>query len=66
MSKTELMQKGYAKSGTIPEEVDYALEVSRNENNKRNDCVEDEGWRGSTPAHVSHGQDVWLKEKEHF
>lgn len=60
------MQKSYAKSVTIPEVVDYGLEVSRNENNKRKDGVENEGRRGSTPVHVSHGQDLWLKDKEHF
>lgn len=47
-----------------PEEVDYALEISRNEHNEGDDSGEDKSWRGSEAPHMGHGQDVWLKEKQ--
>lgn len=46
-----------------PEEVDYALKISRNEHNEGDDGSKDKSWRGSEAAHMSHGQDVWLKKQ---
>lgn len=38
-----------------PEEVDYALKISRNEYNEGDDSGEDESWRGSETPYVGHG-----------
>lgn len=47
-----------------PEEVDYALKISRNEHNEGDDSGENKSWRGSEAPHMGHGQDVWLKEQQ--
>lgn len=49
-----------------PEEVDYALKISRNEHNEGDDGGEDKSWRGSEAAHMGHGQDVRLKEQQYI
>lgn len=48
-----------------PEEVDYALKISRNEHNEGDDGGKDKSWRRSEATHMGHGQDVWLKEQQH-
>lgn len=45
-----------------PEEVDYALKISRNEYNEGDDSGEDKSWRGSETPYVGHGQDARLKK----
>lgn len=45
----------------VPEEVDNALEVSRDEHHQGDDCGEDESRQRGQPPNVRHRQDIWLK-----
>lgn len=49
-----------------PEEVYYALKISRNEHNEGDDGGEDKSWRRSEAPHMGHGQDVRLKEQQYI
>lgn len=49
---------------TSPEVVDYALKVSRDQHHQRDDGGEDQRWRWSQPANVSHGEDIRLQETD--
>lgn len=46
-----------------PEEVNYSLEVPRDEHNKSDDGGENESWRRSEASNMGHGQDARLKEQ---
>ena len=46
-----------------PEVVDDTLEVSRDEHQQGDDSGEDQRWRWSQSADVSHGQNIWLQNK---
>lgn len=49
------------KAWPLPEIVDDALEVSRDQHDQGDDGGEDEGWRRSQSADVSHRQDARLQ-----
>lgn len=46
-----------------PEEVDNTLKVSGDQHHQRDNCGEDQGWRWSQSADMSHGQNIWLQNK---
>lgn len=46
-----------------PEEVDNTLEVSRDEHQQGDGSGEDQRWRWSQSADMSHGQNTWLQNK---
>lgn len=57
-----IMNAGRAEQSRFsPEVVDDTLEVSRDQHHQRDDSGEDQGWRWSQSADMSHGQKLWLQ-----